>query len=100
MHRAVIRAVNARKIYANQQAYRQNLRYLRIFYYYVKKNKKALFALNCFSSKLNLKGRSMIKDTCIVTGRSRGLTSVNINRMQIRPLTESGAIKGLKKFYN
>jgi len=99
MHRASVRSVLARKSYVAQQAYRQNLRYLRIYYSYVKKNKKAIIALNCFSSKINLKGRSIIKDACIFTGRSRGVTSVRVNRMQIRPLMEVGAIKGLKKHY-
>lgn len=99
MHRAVIRALNYRKKYLEQQSYRQNLRFLRIYYYYVKKSNKSLAALNCFSSKKNLSGRSFIKDACIFTGRSRAVTSIKINRMQVRPLMEAGALKGLKKYY-
>jgi len=99
MHRASVRAIKHRKNYLQQQSFRQNYRYLRIYHSYIKKSNKTLAALNCFSSKINLRSRSFVKDACIFTGRSRAVTSIRINRMQVRPLMEAGALKGLKKLY-
>lgn len=65
----------------------------------VKKNKKVRRALQGYNTRNNFKGRAMIKDTCLVTGRARALTTINLSRMQVRKFAAMGCVPGLKKFY-
>jgi len=103
LHRAAVRAVKHRKDYLKTQDARGVLKFLRIKYFYGKGRpgrKTMLKALDNYNSSINFKkGRAIIKDACIVTGRSRGITSINVSRMQVRNLMIMGALRGLKKYY-
>jgi len=50
-------------------------------------------------SKLNKRNfKSKIKNTCIISGRSRGVNYLRLSRMKIREYQLMGAIVGLKKY--
>jgi ribosomal protein S14 len=103
LHRAAFRAIKNRKKYLETQPARSILKYLRISYFYNKNRsgrKRMLKVLNSYNNIANFKkGRAIIKDACIVTGRSIAVTSINVSRMQVRDLMISGALRGLKKHY-
>jgi len=99
MHRASIRALKHRKEYLAKQSARSVFKYLRINYCITKPNKRVRRVLSRYTTKSNLKCKSRIKDACIITGRSKGVTRVNLSRMQIRKFVAMGCIQGLKKYY-
>jgi ribosomal protein S14 len=98
MHRASNRALKHRNIYIENQATKRVLKYLRL-HFALKKKKTPMFHLLSFKTKLNIKSKSIIKDACIFSGRSRGLTAINVSRFNIRELMLGGGLKGLKKYY-
>jgi len=92
------RSIKNAMLYKEQRLNKVILKNLRRSFFKVKK-RKAIRTLNCYSSKINFKGRAIIKDTCFATGRSRALTSVNLSRMQVRKFAALGCLIGIKKFY-
>ena len=92
------RAIKNAKAYNKERLTKVILKNLRRSFFKIKK-RKAIRSLNCYSSKINFKGRAIIKDSCLVTGRSRALTSVNLSRMQVRKFAALGCLVGIKKFF-
>jgi ribosomal protein S14 len=99
MFRVKLRALKYTKEFNERIVGARVLNNLRHHFFVVKRNRKALRVLTGYNTRLNFKGRAMIKDTCLVTGRSRALTTINLSRMQIRKIAAMGCVPGLKKFY-